>query len=75
MSDAEADDLEAWLLALKREPITRAELLGHTVKSDPPFALSAVERWTCTSCGESVLRNRDVIDGGAVKKKCGADDA
>lgn len=66
MSD-EIDYLTDWL----REPITKAEALGHTVESDPPAALTRGERWTCTACGDAVLRYGNVIYGSAVERECG----
>lgn len=64
------DDFTAWLEAELRKPITVAESLGHTVESDPPAAITAAERWTCTKCGDAVLRYRDVIYGSASAKEC-----
>ncbi len=66
----EDEELAAWFEAKRRRPITMAEELGHRVESDPPWGLTAVERWTCTACGEAVLRNRDVIYGNAAKDPC-----
>jgi hypothetical protein len=43
---------------------------GHLLKWDPPDALSAVRRWTCSLCGDAVLNNRGVISGQAADRAC-----
>ncbi|MFH8380670.1 hypothetical protein ACH4E7_06970 [Kitasatospora sp. NPDC018058] len=39
---------------------------------DPPAAITAVERWTCTRCGDAVLDNRGYLYGGATTTACTA---
>ncbi len=51
-------------------PVEQAEALGHTVENDPPHGLSAVSRWTCTTCGAAVLVRGGVTYGSAIEKTC-----
>lgn len=56
-------DDEAW----KREPARIAnDEFGHDVHWDP----GAQERWTCTRCGNCVLRVGCNIYGSAVRETC-----
>lgn len=48
----------------------RAEALGHEPESDPPFGMTRAERWTCTRCGDAVLKYNDNIYGSAVDEVC-----
>ncbi|WP_436759402.1 hypothetical protein [Streptosporangium sp. V21-05] len=57
-------------LAADLSPVQRAEALGHTAKNDPPHALSAVSRWTCTRCGAAVLSRAGVVYGSAIEQTC-----
>lgn len=43
---------------------------GHVLEWDPPAALTAARRWTCTECGDAVLINGDVVYGSATREKC-----
>jgi hypothetical protein len=52
------------------EILAIVEPLGHTVESDPPAALTAVQRWTCTTCGDAILRNGGITYGGATERTC-----
>ncbi|MFD7416822.1 hypothetical protein [Kitasatospora purpeofusca] len=42
----------------------------HQLAYDPPAALSAVQRWTCDSCGQAVLDNRGHVYGSATTTPC-----
>lgn len=42
----------------------------HQLEWDPPAVLTAVDRWTCTGCGEAVLNNRGHVYGGATTTSC-----
>jgi hypothetical protein len=42
----------------------------HTLDFDPPHDLTAVSRWTCTSCGRAVLVNGPVVYGSASTEEC-----
>lgn len=46
---------------------------GHTVQSDPPATLTALQRWTCTRCGDAVLRYGPRIYGAATERPCGGE--
>lgn len=57
------EDEAAW----KREPVRIAnDELGHDVHWDP----GAQERWTCSRCGNCVLRVGCNIYGSAVRETC-----
>lgn len=43
---------------------------GHTLEDDPTHGLSSVRRWTCTTCGDSVLDSGPVIYGGVTERTC-----
>lgn len=43
---------------------------GHTLEDDPTHGLSSVRRWTCTTCGDSVLKSGSVIYGGVTDRTC-----
>lgn len=44
---------------------------GHTaLKVDPPAGLTAVRRWTCETCGRSVLVNLGNVYGSATTDRC-----
>ena len=43
---------------------------GHTVEWDPPAAITAVRRWTCTRCSDAVLDYHGNVYGGAVGRTC-----
>lgn len=50
--------------------VAKAVEKGHTVKPDPPAAMTAARRWTCTRCGDSVLDYLGNVYGGAVDRTC-----
>jgi hypothetical protein len=52
--------------------VTKATELGHTVEWDPPAALSAARRWTCTACGSAVIDYNGNIYGSATEITCEA---
>lgn len=56
------EDDAAW----RREPIRLAEEMGHAVEWDP----GRHARWTCTKCGNAVLRVGVNIYGSAVTERC-----
>lgn len=43
---------------------------GHVLESDPPWGLTAAQRWTCTACGDAVLRYNGNVYGSATKSPC-----
>lgn len=43
---------------------------GHTLEWDPPAAMTAADRWTCTVCGRAALRYSGNEYGGAVSNPC-----
>lgn len=51
-------------------PTEQAAALGHNVEWDPPAAITATARWTCTVCGEAVLQREDRVYGEAIEKTC-----
>jgi hypothetical protein len=51
---------------------------GHTLEWDPPAAMTAALRWTCSDCESSVIDYRGNVYGSATEKTCEqakADDA
>jgi hypothetical protein len=52
------------------EPVRRAAALGHQVEWDPPAAMTAGKRWTCTACGAAVLDYCGNVYGSAVERTC-----
>lgn len=64
------EDEAAWLQEWLDRPVTQANARGHDVEPDPPAGLTRAERWTCSKCGNAVLRNREVIYGSAVSEDC-----
>jgi hypothetical protein len=57
--------------ALLAPPEIAARAPGHLLVDDPPATLTAVERWTCTTCGCAVLRYRGNVYGSATEFGCG----
>lgn len=53
-----------------RDPVALANERGHTVEPDPPHDLSRAQRWTCTRCGDAVLKYAANIYGSAVERDC-----
>lgn len=53
-------------VAWQREPVRLAAERGHNVAWDP----GTQERWTCTHCGNAVLRVGCNIYGSAVQEDC-----
>lgn len=49
---------------------TAPTLDTHTLEWDPPAALTAAKRWTCTACGYAVLDYDGNIYGSAVINPC-----
>jgi hypothetical protein len=43
---------------------------GHAFENDSPGGLSSISRWTCTTCGDAVLRYGSNIYGGATERTC-----
>lgn len=52
------------------EAVVAAVRPGHNLEADPPAALTAVRRWTCTRCGDAVLLNGGHTYGGATERTC-----
>lgn len=52
------------------DQVTAAVKAGHALESDPPAALTAVRRWTCTTCGDAVLLREGHAYGGATERTC-----
>ena len=46
-----------------------ARQLGHEPVRDPPAAMTAIRRWTC-SCGSAVLDHRGTVYGSATERRC-----
>ncbi|MGA5820884.1 hypothetical protein ACPC54_23825 [Kitasatospora sp. NPDC094028] len=51
-------------------PPSSTVLDTHQLEWDPPAAITAVTRWTCTACDEAVLDNRGYLYGGATERPC-----
>jgi hypothetical protein len=51
-------------------PPAEATSRGHVLEWDPPQAMPAVRRWTCSLCGEAVLESGGVIYGQAAERAC-----
>lgn len=45
---------------------------GHTIESDPPAAMTAARRWTCTVCDAAILDYNGNIYGSAKDRRCQA---
>lgn len=52
------------------EAVQRAQANGHAVEWDPPEGITAARRWTCTVCGDAVLKYGSNIYGGAIDRTC-----
>ncbi len=48
----------------------RATDLGHTPEWDPPAAMTAALRWTCTECGATVIDYCGNVYGSATERGC-----
>ncbi len=49
---------------------SEAERLGHRLAWDPPAAITAIRRWTCTECYATLLDNRGHLYGDATESTC-----
>lgn len=58
---------------LTADPVAVAAAKGHTVRPDPPAAISVAQRWTCTACGKAVLLREGIVYGSATTDLCGSD--
>lgn len=48
---------------------------SHTLQWDPPAALTAALRWTCTECGAALLDYQGTIYGSATEHDCAEEKA
>lgn len=53
--------------------VLAAESMGHDVAWDPPAALTAARRWTCTRCPATVIDYNGNVYGSATTTQCEVD--